>query len=333
MLPRLQLAFFVSVLGIAPVHAQTSCEGTPAYSPCEFSFELTAADLSAHPNPYAGVDLHAEFRSPHFKTYLMPAFWDGGRRMVIRFAPTEAGDWLFRVSSNITRFEGQQGNFAAKSSEAPGFVIPANLHHWAYTELKPIGGNIPHLWMGDTSLRFAFLDDAAFRQIVDARAAQKFNHIRGLAIGTAADAAQAYATPDEPRPEYFRRLDERMQYMNSKGITVDLILGAANNQLMKLFPNWQQRERYIRYLVARCAPRNLTWQGLEQFETYDNGRDLLKELDELLKKQDPYRHPRTTDTQTTSGPVQDDGWQNFVSYRTADDQIGAIEHQLYSAPF
>ena len=31
--------------------------------------------------------------------------------------------------------------------------------------------------------------------------------------------------------------------------------------------------------------------------------------------------------------MQDDGWQNFVAYRTADDQVGAVEHQLYAAPF
>ena len=173
--------------------AQSPCANTPTYSTCDMVFELNDAEFAAHPHPYLSVDIHAEFRSPRFKTYLMPAFWDGGRRMVIRFSPTEAGDWIYRITSNIPRFEGQTGSFPAKASQAPGFVIPANLHHWAYTEINEIGGNIPHLWMGDTSLRFAFLDDAAFRQIVDARAAQKFNHMRGLALGTASDAAEAYA--------------------------------------------------------------------------------------------------------------------------------------------
>src|SRR5262249_5342946 len=215
-------------------------------------------EAAAHPHPYLSVVLHAEFRSPHFKTYLMPAFWDGGRRMIIRFAPTEPGEWIYRVTSNLSRYEGQQGKFTAQESGAPGFVIPANLHHWAYTRINEIGGNVPHLWMGDTNLRFAFLDDAAFRRLADARAAQKFNHLRGLALGAGQDAAQAWASPDEPKPAYFQRLDERMKYMNSKGITVDLMLGAAANELTKLFPTWQQRERYVRYLVARYAPMNIT---------------------------------------------------------------------------
>src|ERR1700680_220117 len=109
MLPRLPLACCALVLGILPVYAQISCEGTPAYSPCEISFELSAADLDAHPNPYAGVDLHAEFRSPRFRTYLMPAFWDGGRKMILRFTPTEAGQWIYRTASNVPALNGNDG--------------------------------------------------------------------------------------------------------------------------------------------------------------------------------------------------------------------------------
>jgi hypothetical protein len=313
--------------------AAQPCASTPTYSPCDMPFDLNDTETAAHPHPYLSVVLHAEFRSPHFKTFLMPAFWDGGKRMIIRFSPTEPGEWIYRITSNIARYEGQQGKFTAQESAAPGFVIPANLHHWAYTRINEVGGNVPHLWMGDTNLRFAFLDDAAFRQFVDARAAQKFNHLRGLAVGGGADASQAWASPDEPKPAYFQKLDERIKYINGKGLTADLILGAAGGELLKLFPTWQQRERYVRYLVARYAPMNVTWQGIREFESYEKGRELIKELGGLLQKTDPYQHPRSTDTQMTSAPVMDDGWQNFVSYRSSDDQLGAIEHQLIPVPF
>ncbi len=85
LLPLLLLAFATSAV------AGTPCEGTPAYSPCELAFELTPADLAAHPNPYASVTLRIEFRSPRFRTYAMPAFWDGGGKMIVRFTPTEVG--------------------------------------------------------------------------------------------------------------------------------------------------------------------------------------------------------------------------------------------------
>src|SRR6266446_3925055 len=107
------------VSAMTGLRAQTNCPTTPVYSPCDIVFELNEMEAAAHPNPYMTVDLRAEFRSPRHRTYLMPAFWDGGRRMVIRFSPTEAGDWDYRVSGNIQRFDGGIGKFAATPGDNP----------------------------------------------------------------------------------------------------------------------------------------------------------------------------------------------------------------------
>jgi hypothetical protein len=316
------------VLGTLRVWAQTPCADTPVYSPCDIVFELNAEESAAHPNPYIGVRLHGEFRSPGFKTFLMPAFWDGARRMVIRFTPTEPGGWIYRLTSNLPRLDGQTGKFTAAASDAPGFVVPRNVHHWAYTERDR-----PHLWMGDTSYRFALLDEPLFRQVADARSAQNFNHMRGLALGSVEEAARIFPSPDQVHPEHFQRLDQRVRYLNSKGMVADLILAGDENHLAKLFPTWEDRQRYVRYMVARYAPMNVTWQLVQEFEEYENGRALMKEVGTFLKETDPYNHPRTTHTTATSAPLLDDGWMNYVSYQSSNDHLGAIEHQLYAVPF
>src|SRR5580692_6115528 len=82
---------------LALAQTSTTCNNTPAYSPCELVFELSAPDAAAHPNPYASVELRAEVRSPRNRTLSLPGYWDGGRRMVFRVAPTEAGEWAFRL--------------------------------------------------------------------------------------------------------------------------------------------------------------------------------------------------------------------------------------------
>ena len=107
----------------ARLTAQTPCEGTPAYSPCEFVFELQGAEASVHPNPYGTVELHAEFRSPHFHTYLVPAFWDG-HKLILRFVPTEAGEWIYRFTSNLASVEGKQGTFRAADSASKSRNTP-----------------------------------------------------------------------------------------------------------------------------------------------------------------------------------------------------------------
>jgi hypothetical protein len=289
-------------------------------------FELSDQDAAAHPNPYVNVDLKGEFRSPRHRTYSQPAFWDGGRRLVIRFAPTEAGDWDYRLSSNVASLDGKMGTFTAAASEAPGFVRVANVHHFAYTER-----NLPHLWMGATERNFADLDDAAFRAVVDARAAQKFTHLRGLLLGAGTNAG--YGGPTDPELARFRRVDERVRYINQKGMVADLVLAADPAQLLQLFPNWEDRRRFVRYLVGRYAAMNVTWQGVETYESVLDGRAVMKDVGGWLKEADPYQHPRTTGARVTSAPLLEDRWMDFASYGSADDNVGAIEHQLYPVPF
>jgi len=305
---------------------QPPCSNTPAYSTCEIVFELSEKDGAAHPNPYLTTELRAEFRSPRHRTFLLPAYWDGGRRLVIRFAPTEPGEWDYRVSSNVAEWEGKTGTFTAVPSDAPGFVRTANVHHWAYTER-----NLPHLWMGASEMRFGYLDDAGFRAIADARAGQKFNHLRGYLMAEGQDAA--FRSADAPDVTVFQRFDQRVRYLNEKGLTVDLILAAGPDYLAKLFPGWEQRRRFVRYIVSRYAAMNVTWQGIDRFEDYADGRALLKEIGGLLTEMDPYQHPRTTAARVTSAPLADDGWMNFATYGTTNNNVGAIEHQLYAMPF
>src|SRR5260370_11279406 len=220
----------------APVAGQTLCPPTPAYSVCEVVVELNDQEAAAHPNPYLTVQLHAEFRSPRHHTYLAQAFWDGGRRMVMRIAPTDAGDWDFRITSNLARFDGKIGQVKATESQDTGFIKAANVHHWMYTE-----GLKPHLRRGDTCLGVSSLSPADFDRYADARSKQKFNHVRALLLGRAGQEKQAFSGPDTPNAEYFRRLDERIKALNQKGIFVDLVLGDGGGQLLSLFSGWQQR--------------------------------------------------------------------------------------------
>ncbi len=323
MLGRFALLLFVGV----PLFSQTPCEGTPAYSPCEIVFELSTGDVAAHPNPYATAQLHAEFRSPHFKTYLLPAFWDGARKLIIRFTPTEAGPWTYHTTSNIAAFDAKDGTFNAGSSDFPGYVNAANFHHWATDDKKP------HLWMGYIADRFPFVSQQEFDQQLAEAAQNKFTHFRGSILGKAADRSRVYAGPDKPNSAYFDELDRRVLAVHKRGLTIDLILASNPDYITSLFPDWQSRDRFISYVVARYAAFNVTWQGLEEFEDYKNGRPLLKELGLNLKKQDPYQHPRSSSAKVTSSSLLPDGWMNFVIEATTNDVIGSVEHQFYQVPF
>ncbi len=273
------------------------------------------------------VDLQIEFRSPRFKTYAMPAFWAGGRKMVVRFAPTEAGNWLYKITGNLTRLDGQEGQFNAASSDSPGYVHAANVHHWI-TENKKA-----HLWIGYVLDHFGFLSASEFDGALDAVAATRFTHLRGSILGTASEQKGVYLAPDKPNLTYFDEFDRRIMAVHKKGITTDLVLGENPDALVKLFPDWQSRKRFVRYIVGRYGALNVTWQGVEEFEGYANARALLKEVGLALKELDSYQHPRSTNAKLTSSPLLFDGWMDFVIDHSSNDQIGSVEHQLYQVPF
>jgi hypothetical protein len=187
--------------------------------------------------------------------------------------------------------------------------------------------------MGYIADRFAFESAAEFDQQLNQAAQNKFNHFRGSILGNAKDRELVCLGPDRPNPAYFDELDRRIAEIHKRGITTDLVLASDPDDITALFPDGRARERFIRYLVARYAPFNITWQGLEEFEDFADGRALLKELGLDLKKLDPYQHPRSTSAKTTSSTLLTDGWMNFVIEGSLDDAVGSVEHQFYPVPF
>jgi hypothetical protein len=280
-----------------PLVAQPTCPSTPAWSPCDLVF-----DLEADEKPDA-VELRAEFRSPHHRTYLMHAFRAADRRFVIRFSPTEGGTWDYRLSSSLARLDGKQGQLNASDSDSPGFAKVANVHHFQTENKKP------HLWMASSVENFVGLPRPDFDALIAARAKEKFTHLR-VTLDPGADLVEA---------------TERIRAIHAQGLTADIMFA-------KIPEEGKEREQYIANVVARLAAFNVTWAGFPAYEFVPHGRAILKDTGALLKKLDPYQHPRMTMAEVTSASLLADGWSNMLGYGTTDPNIGGVEHQFYQAP-
>lgn len=312
MFPRLAAALLLC----APVWAQTVCPPTPRYSPCDLVFDIPSA-RGDQP-----LNLHAEFRSPLASTALVHAFWDGGTKWVIRFTPIEAGPYTYRLTSDIESFNDKTGTFTATPNEKKGWLRAANLHHFALVE-----GNVltPHLWMGFIVPGFAAMDLARWKSLIDTRAQQHFNHV-AITLIDEASAAQFRS------PEFFRAAEEKIRYANDHGLIVDIAFFGPNDLMTRLLPNHEGRQKWFTMAISRLAAFDVTWQGLEAWESYPNGREELKEISEFLANLDPYKRTRSSRAEITSAPMADDGWLRYRSYQTADDQISAVEQQLFQYP-
>jgi uncharacterized protein DUF5060 len=287
---------WVVVLAL-PAWAQMPTCSVPTWSACDLAFDLEAGE-----NP-ATVQLHGEFRSEK-RTLLIQSFRDGDRRYVLRFAPTEPGEWAYRLTSNIKRLDGQLGKATATPSESPGFVKVANVHHFAYE-----GTNKQHLWMSTAIEDFVKIPRADFDRVVEQRVGEKFTHLR-VTIPQNAD---------------LREAAERIRAMNARGVVADVVLGGIPSDK-------QERERYVTDVAARFSAFNITWMGAPAFENIPNGKAILKDTGALLVKLDPYNHPRTSMAEVTSSALLGDQWMTILSYGTADANVGAVEHQFYGMP-
>ncbi len=301
--------------------AQTVCPPTPEFTPCDLVFDIPSARTDQP------LDLQAEFRSPHQATGLVRAFWDGGTRWIIRYTPAEPGTYDWRLTG--AGFAGKEGQFTAVAVEKPGWLRAANVHHFAFVDATNPNNLTPHLWMGAMVPGFAAMGISQWKSLVDTRAAQHFNH---LGITLVEDAAgNNFQSPD-----FFRAAEEKLRYANQKGIIVDIAFFGPNGLMDRLLPTRNDRQKWFTYALSRLAAFDVTWQGIEGWESYDDGRALLKEIADYLSNLDPYKHTRSTRANITAGPMVDDGWLRYRSYQGADDggvdAIGAIEQQVYQYP-
>jgi hypothetical protein len=303
-----------------------SCDaGVAKYSPCELRFEWSEGELPSGKSPFRDELLNVAFRGPDATTYLIRAFWDGGRTLRVRFTPNQAGTWTYRITSVLKRFDNRQSTFAVADDSAPGFVAVANVRHWR-TDNKQ-----PHLWMS-AEAPWVDLDDAAFRKWADARKSDGFTHIRGVLLTENSHTGKPLSANSEPDVAYFSALDDRLLYANGLGLTLDLILADGSFLKTGAMDTPQQREPLVRYLVARYGALNVCWQGIERFEDQPHARPLLDDIGSLLGKYDSFQHPRSTDARQTSSMLLRDSWENYIVEASANPQLGDVERQITAAP-
>jgi hypothetical protein len=319
---RLTAPVFVLLAASGVVWAQEAAGNSPAgvaacadpklWTPCDLVFELTAEEAARHPEPWRSVELKAEVKSPRFRTFLAESFWDGGRILKIRFTPTDAGNWQLRLTSNFPRWDKQEFSLDVAQNEAPGFVQRANVYHW-----RTLGDMQPHLWAGQDLWDWTQAGGESTAALKAARA----THVRTL--------LRPQWPPD---PAHFQKFEEAVRGWNEAGMVVDVVLADKDNDFTKTLPNWDTRERYLRYLLSRVAPYNVTWELVREWETYSAPRTLLKDMAGVIAKYDPYNHPRSAHTTSSTSAFTRDGWMTHILAAAGEPSVIQVEHEMYPLP-
>ena len=298
---------------------RTSTGGTVAVAKYgEYEIALTMA--KKYSNPYTSVTLSVTFRGPT-KTIVMNGFWDGGNLYKIRMMPTEPGEWTWKTESNDADLDGKTGSFVCQESSNKGYVRVSRDHphtfEWAAdgTPFFLMGDTIWHMWY---NLRYS---DGSFQQMIDARAAQHFNYAHGVVydwshnegggICRRQDLQTGKWDCDTLSPAYFQWLDKKIDYMNSRQMVAGLFFAWGNEGYLDF--TYDQWMRYIKYLVARYASKNVFWIIAGEYEEVHEPIPKWIGYMNAVYADDPYKHPISTHCIRTTDKFGDTASHSFIS--------------------
>ena len=213
-----------------------ACESAPVYEPCEIRFEIPEADAGDPSKLYSDTVLRAEFRSPKGgRTKVMPAFWDGGNRFVLRFSPDYVGRWDYRIISSIDGLDRRTGSFQAVEARTTGFIEVFNTRYFKY----PLSSK-PHYWLGASMAGSGSVPWDEFLAIAEKRAEQEVHAHASLGAG---DAGKRGPGVQEPG----RALDRALPRAGPKG-------GLPARPRLCHRPRPRQFRRRARAPVSSAAP-------------------------------------------------------------------------------
>jgi len=294
----------------------------------EFEVTLIGSGIGSG-HRYRDVSLKGVFHGPS-KTIEIEGFWDGGDIWKVRMAPPEVGSWSYEVTSSEKSLQ-QRGSFICVESSRHGFIRPNPVRPYSFM----YDDGTPWLWKGDTSWRgYTSLVpyEGRWKSYVDLRAQQGYtamqsivvSYINGLGFwknegGSCFVEGTDAKDYDQLNPGYFHWIDKRLDYALDRGI-VPVILFTWAQEYVNFTP--RQFERFVHYLVARYAAKNVIWVLCGEYNeiTADFGRPTSEfaDLGRLVKKLDPYDHPVTLHPtgRTSSDEFGDEEWHDIIMQQT-----------------
>ena len=298
-------------------------------------YEINLTTTNTYLNPYKDVILSATFNGPNEKEITIEGFWYGCNTWKVRFAPTEVGRWTYTIISNDDQLNGKTGTIEAISSDKKGFikVNPTNPHSFMYDD------GTPFFWMGDT-----LWDDPGytrFKDYIDLISSYNYNSYHTIVVHDRYDyqsneggAPFVMVSPtqrnyDLLRPEFFKELDKRVIYANSKGILPQLYLTWSQE-----FVRFERSQfaRFVRYMVARYAAYNVIWIVSGEFEEESSPSEYAYHGN-MIYQIDPYKHPISIHTINSNNEFSEDAWLTYIMLQTGDNlHTKVINDRTYDKP-
>jgi hypothetical protein len=240
-------------------------------------FEQIFESSVSYSNPVQEAALTVVFISPLNETNRVPGFWDGGKTWRVRFSPNMPGKWGWAAICSDTKNTGlhlKSGTFVCTAPSGKDRFSqhgPIRVARDGFSFEHEDG--TPFFWLGDTAWNGPLLAaDADWELYLQTRARQKFNAVQWVSTPWRAapngDAKGQMAFTGKEKitinPEFFRRLDARVDAMQRAGmLNVPVLLWAIGGRSADKNPGAflpdDQAILLARYMVARWQGNAVAW--------------------------------------------------------------------------
>lgn len=310
-------------------------------------FERTVQSSRSYADPYRDVDVKVELTSPSGRVRVIDAFWEGGSTWRFRVTSTEVGEWRFRVFSPQAHDDfrhGGEGRFLIRP-----YAGPNPLYAHGPVRVSEDGTHFVHedgtkfFWLADTAWNGALkarLSD--WLHYLEVRQNQGFSVIQCVLTHWRAFPADMHgetALGREPEarinPAFFRRLDEKVAAIASKGLVPALvILWAASPFDPGHYLPESEAIRLARYIVARYDAYRPVW-FLGGDGPYDRDVERWKRIGRATFDGDPDRKLVTLHPYGlcwTGDAFRDEPWFDFIGYQSSHKGTPETAAWLVSGP-
>ncbi|MEN2282192.1 DUF4038 domain-containing protein [Algoriphagus sp. SE2] len=302
-------------------------------------FEHTFISLKEYENALYNVStFDIIFSSPSGIEKTVRGFWDGGRTWKVRFMPDELGTWTFKSISSDKENAGLNevsGTFECIENDTQlDLYQKGNIIHPKGTYHLTHSNGSPFFWTACTAWNGALKStDEEWEQYLNHRKDNHYNTIqlvttqwRGGSTNAEGRVAFTGSGRIEVDPEFFKRIDKKIEEANSKGLLVSpVILWALPfGPGTELSPGYYLpiREAVLlgKYIVARYQGNHVLWTLGGDGKYYGDLEDRWKSIGSQIFGEDKHQglvtlHPHGLSWIGDLYENQD--WYDVITYQSS----------------
>lgn len=317
-------------------------------------FEHVFTSSKTYDDPiYQVQNFEVVFSSPSGVTKTVRGFWDGGDTWKVRFMPDEIGTWTYISNSSDKGNSGLhqiEGSFECKASENElDLYQKGPIVHFPGTYQLRHQDGAPFFWTACTAWNGALKStQEEWDYYLENRLENSYNTIqlvttqwRGSEKNGEGEVAFTGSGHIQINPEFFKRIDERIDEANRKGLLVSpVILWALPfGEGTEFSPGYYLpiREAVIlaKYIVARYQGNHVLWNLGGDGKYYGDLEDRWKSIGEQVFGEGKYQGLVTLHPHGLSwigDTYENEPWYELYTYQSSHSKADGTVNWINKGP-